>query len=337
MDLLTIFLTGLLTGGLSCLAVQGGLLATVIAKREEEDIEKKGKIKEDLLPVVSFLVTKLAAYTLLGFLLGLFGSFFKLSITTTIILQIGIGLFMLGTALNILNIHPIFRYFVIQPPKFLMKITYKQSKNKDIFTPGILGAFTVFIPCGVTQAMMALAVGSSNPFSGAMIMFIFILGTSPLFFILGYFATKLGETLQKKFMKIASFAIILLAIYTINQALVLSGSSYNFQNLYCKILSCENVNSRSVSNGNQKTQIIITDSGYNPDRIDVKKGSHVVLELVNSGAKGCIQSFVIPKLGIQTTVQYNTSKIIEFDAPNSEEQIIFTCSMGMYVGTINVK
>ncbi|MDQ5970450.1 MAG: uncharacterized protein QG603_227, partial [Patescibacteria group bacterium] len=72
MNLLTIFLTGLLTGGLTCLAVQGGLLATAIAQRKEGvDGAKANK----LLPIISFLLAKLIAYTIFGFLLGWLGSF----------------------------------------------------------------------------------------------------------------------------------------------------------------------------------------------------------------------------------------------------------------------
>ena len=40
-NLWTIFITGLVTGGLSCLAVQGGLLAATIAQNEEEKLKSK--------------------------------------------------------------------------------------------------------------------------------------------------------------------------------------------------------------------------------------------------------------------------------------------------------
>ena len=66
-----IFLTGLTTGGLSCLAVQGGLLAATLATTAE----KKDKL-HDAIPTVVFLASKLVAYTLLGALLGYFGSLF---------------------------------------------------------------------------------------------------------------------------------------------------------------------------------------------------------------------------------------------------------------------
>src|SRR5260221_13057445 len=83
-NLWTIFLTGLLTGGLSCLAVQGGLLASTIAQREEEKLKNKTKQSGNASPIFVFLIAKLVAYTILGFLLGWFGSFFQLSITTQV-------------------------------------------------------------------------------------------------------------------------------------------------------------------------------------------------------------------------------------------------------------
>src|SRR5579864_489765 len=200
-NLITIFLTGLLTGGLTCMAVQGGLLAATLAQSEEERLQEKAK-GGNAFPIMAFLGTKLLAYTILGFLLGLLGSFFQLSIQLKVVMQIAISIFMIGTALNILNVHPIFRYFVIQPPKFLTRLVRKQSKSKDMFAPAILGAFTIFIPCGTTQAMMALAVATGNPLLGAAVMFAFILGTSQVFFILGYFATKLGDMFHQKFMRL---------------------------------------------------------------------------------------------------------------------------------------
>src|SRR5882724_12111998 len=192
-NLIGIFLTGLITGGLTCMAVQGGLLAATIAQREEERLKEKTKQSGNALPIIAFLIAKLVAYTILGFLLGLFGSAFQLSFTAKTIMQVAVAIFMIGTALNILNVHPIFRYFAIQPPKFLTRLVRKQSKRSDLFAPILLGAFTVFIPCGITQAMMALSIASGKPLTGAAILFAFILGTSPVFFLLGYFTMRAGD------------------------------------------------------------------------------------------------------------------------------------------------
>lgn len=332
MNLITIFLTGLLTGGLTCLAVQGGLLAATLAQREEEKLLEKTK-NNNAIPILAFLSTKLIAYTILGVLLGLFGSVFQLSVRTNAIMQVAIAIFMIGTALNILNVHPIFRYFVIQPPRFLTRLIRNQSKSKSIFAPALLGFFTIFIPCGTTQAMMALAIGSASPVTGALILFSFILGTSPVFFILGYLATKLGDTLQQKFMRVAAFAIIILALFNLNNGVALLGGWPLIKDIYCTVSFCkETTQNIAVS----EATINIQANYYDPGTITVKAGQKITLHLNNQKGSGCIQSFVIPKLGISKVIPIGTSNTIVFDAPTQAGQIPFMCSMGMYRGVINV-
>lgn len=350
-NLITIFLTGLFVGGLSCMAVQGGLLAATLAQREKEKLKNKA-IKGQALPIVSFLIAKLAAYTMLGFVLGLLGSAFQISLTAQALLHFAVAIFMIGTALNILNVHPIFRYFVIQPPRFLTRIIRKQSKSthfakasrveKDIFAPAIIGAFTVFIPCGTTQAMMALAIASGNPFAGAAILFAFILGTSPIFFLFGYFATKLGDAMQQKFMKFAAYAIIILALFNLNNAFALTGSTTTLGSLgkgvWCSISFCDNSENTntSIAGVTDKADIDIEVAGYNPNILTVKKGSTVTLNLKNVSGSGCTQAFTIPSLGIQKIVRLGSSDTVKFTAPDKTGEIAFMCSMGMYRGTINV-
>jgi sulfite exporter TauE/SafE len=318
------------------MAVQGGLLAATIAQREEERLKQKAQTG-NALPILAFLLAKLIAYTILGGILGLIGGAFTLSLTTQIILQFAVIIFMIGTALNILDIHPIFRYFVIQPPRFLTRLIRKQSKSKQLFAPALLGAFTVFIPCGTTQAMMALAIASGKPLYGAAILLAFVLGTSPVFFILGYFATKLGDVLQQRFMKYAALAIILLALFNLNNAIALTGSSWTAQtiaqNIFCAISYCD---TKIVANPIETADIAITAQGYNPNNLTVKTGTKVTLHLTNKDGQGCEQAFTIPSLGIQKVVPMGQSGVVTFTAPNKPGTLRFMCSMGNYPGTINV-
>lgn len=341
MNLWAIFATGLLTGGLTCLAVQGGLLAATLAQREEQRLKEKAT-GGNAIPIVSFLIAKLIAYTIFGFLLGMLGSVFQLSLAAKTIMQFAIGVFMIGTALNILDVHPIFRYFVIQPPRFLTRLVRKQSKSSDMFAPAILGAFTVFIPCGTTQAMMALAIASGNPVYGAAILFAFVLGTSPVFFLLGYFATKLGDALHQQFMKFAAYAIILLAVFNINNAIALTGSNFTLETIWCTITVCTNSSAPSQAAGQQNNGIAqepiinIESAGYNPNTITVKAGSSVTLHLKNTGGAGCTQAFTIPRLGIQKVVPIGTASDVAFTAPSQPGDVPFMCSMGMFRGMMHV-
>ncbi|MEO6508742.1 MAG: sulfite exporter TauE/SafE family protein [Patescibacteria group bacterium] len=331
MNLFVIFLTGLTVGGLTCMAVQGGLLASTIAQREEERLKEKTK-KGTVIPILTFLIAKLIAYTILGFLLGWLGSKMQLSLKATVVLQFAVGFFMIGTALNLLNIHPIFRFFAIQPPRFLTKLVRKQSKSKDMFAPALLGAFTVFIPCGTTQAMMALAIASGNPLMGSAILFAFVLGTSPLFFTLGFLATKLGDVMHKQFMRFAAIAIILLALFNLNNTIALSGSNLTFENI---VKSLSKKPSKTLPVVNAQT-ITIDSDGYTPNNISVKAGSPVTLNIKNKGGVGCTQTFTIPKFGIQKVVSIGQSDTIQFTAPKEKGDLAFMCGMGMIRGNIQV-
>ena len=118
-------------------------------------------------PISLFLLAKLIAYTILGLLLGAIGSVLQLTPLMRAVLLIGIGIFMLGNGLRMLKVHPIFRYFVIEPPSALTRYIRRTSKNgTSLFNPLFLGAMTVLIPCGVTQAMMAVALGTGRPAAG---------------------------------------------------------------------------------------------------------------------------------------------------------------------------
>lgn len=334
MDLWLIFLTGLTVGGLTCLAVQGGLLASVIASKEAEEIKNGFNRRNVIFPTLAFLATKLLAYTILGFILGAFGGALNFSPNVQIIMQFIVGFYMILIALNLLNVHPIFRYVVIQPPKFLTRIVRNQSKSKDLFAPAFLGAMTIFIPCGTTLAMEALAISSSNAFLGAAIMAVFILGTMPLFFGVGYVTTILGDNFRGRFLKLAGLIVLYLGITSVNGALVAGGSPISLPSVTIDLSG----NRNQVQNDipiTQNPEINIKSNGYFPNIIRVKKGETVNLTLKSTDAFSCASAFRIPSLNIVKNLQPNDTQLISF-IPTKSGQIQFNCSMGMYRGVIEV-
>lgn len=303
----------------------------MVAQTEEEKLGAR--------PILWFLGAKLVAYTVLGLLLGLLGSAFQLSVQTQALLSIAVALFMIGTALNLLQVHPIFRYFVIQPPRFLTHLVHQSSQSKSVFAPMVLGLFTVFVPCGTTQAMMALAIASGTPLAGALIMFAFVLGTSPLFFTLGYLATRLGEVMQRKFLRLAAAVVIGLAVFNLNNALALTGVTYavedGFREAFCTVTFCTG-SPVLVQNATQTATINIGRGGYTPNEVTVRAGTPVKLTLVNNGGGGCAAAFTIPSMGIRKVVQVGATETIDFTAPVTTGTLPFMCGMGMYRGVINV-
>lgn len=315
-NVLFAFITGLTTGGFSCFAVQGGLLASALT----EENKKKG--------LLVFLASKLIAYTVLGFILGYLGASLNISLKFQGYMQIFIGLFMLLTAARLLNLHPIFRYFVIQPPKSILRLLKNQSQAKSIFTPAILGAMTVLIPCGVTQAMLLYAIGSGSPLWGAEIMFAFTLGTSPVFFAIGLAATELLK--KKAFNYVAAAFILAIGILSINSGQILRGSVHTLQN-YWGVIFTENV---EVKSGNV-VNIEITNSGYKADVNTLKLGVPVKLVLDSKNVRSCARAFTIPDLNYFKILPENGKEVLEF-TPDKLGKLTYTCSMGMYTGSFNV-
>jgi sulfite exporter TauE/SafE len=353
MNLWSIFLTGLLTGGLSCLAVQGGLLTSVIANEKNQEEGKSLKPTSfdqlDWLPVVMFLLTKLISHTLLGFLLGAVGSFFELSLPVRLAFQVFTALFMFATAMNLLHVHPIFRFVVLQPPKFVRKLLKNQTKSTALFTPAILGFLTVLIPCGVTQAVEVTALSSGNAISGALIMAAFVLGTSPLFTLIGVATAKLSEIWHDRFTLVAALLLIFMTVYTINGVLVVTNSPLTFQTvkenvemmvtppqLYQQRSGSKTNNSTIlVEDGVQKVKIDIKSSGYAPRYIKVKRGMPVELELKSVESYSCANEFVMKEFNISLRLRPTDDKKVAF-TPEKNGKYPFSCAMGMYTGTFEV-
>ena len=331
-NLLLIFLTGLTTGGLTCLAVQGGLLASVITPTGERRA----------LPIISFLTAKLIVHTILGFFLGLLGSAISLTPYLRGWFQIGIGIYLVGVALSLLNAHPIFRYFIIQPPKFLSRLVRDQSKSKGIFAPALLGAMTIFIPCAVTQAVAVVALGTGSPLLSAAIMFSFVLGTSPTFFLIGSLFSKLGEKFQCWFYKVAATVLVTMAIFSVNGGMSLLGSIYTLQNFVeAAELSLRGGFPRVTgvmardNQGVQEILINVFSNGYSPQHVTLKKGVPARLILNTNGTGGCARAFTIPSLRLQKILPVTGTETLEF-TPTKAGPLVFTCSMGMYSGVFNV-
>ncbi|KKQ42944.1 MAG: putative membrane protein [Microgenomates group bacterium GW2011_GWC1_37_8] len=323
------FITGLTTGGISCFAVQGGLLASSLTNQKE---------RQKFL-IITFLTSKLVAYLLLGVALGILGSSLVISPKLQGLMQILAGIFMLATVGKLLDLHPVFRQFVITPPKQIFRILRKTSISENAFAPAFLGFLTVLIPCGITQSMMLLSVASGSPFYGSLILGAFVLGTSPVFFGLGLASSQI---LQRKSLKyVASAAILILALISINTGQVLRGSAHTFQNYWSAIT--EDVNNQTSpsevagvnAQGSQDVEIKVSNFGYQSNVKVLKAGVLVNLKLVTQNTQGCSRNFSIPDLNISKVLPATGEEILEF-TPTKKGRLTYTCSMGMYTGYFEV-
>lgn len=351
------FITGFTTGGLSCLAVQGGLLASSLEQQLEQQLDlqieqeiaarrsrRYGRKRDRILahprlalPILLFLMAKLTAYTVLGFLLGALGSVLQLNAVTRAILLIAVGIFMVGNALRMFNVHPIFRYFAIEPPKFITRYIRRKAKNgENFFAPLFLGALTVFIPCGITQAMMAVAIGTGSALQGAALMFAFILGTSPVFFVVAYLAMQLGARLEKWFMRFVAVVLLVLGLVSVNSGLTLMGSPLSVTNMVQAAFAAQPALAYAPLPPSDGVTLYLSagNSGYSPLLLHARGDTPITLNLVTNQTYSCARSFVIPALGVEKLLPTSGIETISIPAQVAGTVMRFSCSMGMYTGEI---
>lgn len=364
MNLGLIFLTGVTTGGLSCLAVQGGLLASSIAQHVEQQVHdqlmsnhaseqstKKRRNaahlvtgqtsarKQDLVrPITLFLGAKLVAYTLLGFLLGWLGSMLQLTPLLQAVLQLVVGVFMVGMALRMFNVHPFFRYFIIEPPSWITRYIRRTAKQGTdmVVTPLFLGALTVLIPCGITQVMMATAVASGHPLEGAAILFAFTLGTSPVFFTLAYLATHLGKQWETRFTQVIAVTVLILGLVSFNSGFNLLGMPLFAPGGNARSTSSQ-VSASATAQGGLHGNVItinVQDHGYTPAVVQAPAGRPLQLKLVTDNTWGCTRAFVLASLGIQQVLPATGETVLNLPAQAPGTSLAYSCSMGMYTGVI---
>lgn len=334
-SLLVILAIGLTAGGLSCLAVQGGLLAiAVTGDRERRDDGMSATLEGNAQPILWFLGAKLTAYTLLGALLGALGSLAQPSPTVRAALLALTALLMIATALHFLGVHPVFRYAILQPPRFLTRRLRETARAGGAFAPASLGVMTVFLPCGVTQAMQLLAINSGSPLLGAATLFVFVLGTSPLFFSLGYFATRLGAAMHARFMKLAAVAILLVALFSLEGALKLGGAPVTLAKARSALFTPEPaVKAAVTTDGVQEARVTAGAGGYSPGRVTIRSGRPARIVFAGDGSDGCSLSLVFQDKQYYLQPDGTTSIDLPPQKPGSIE---YTCAMGMYGGTIEI-
>lgn len=332
MNFWSAFIIGITTGGLTCLAVQGGLLAGILAKPEDEDngLSRRQRL---VLPVAAFLVMKITIYTLAGFGLGWLGSRLQLSLSVRLFFQTLAGLFMIATGLRLF--FPRFLPWLnITAPAPVRRYIRRWTKSEALAAPAFLGLLTILIPCGTTQAMELNAVASGSSWIGAGILLGFTIGTAPLFLIIGLLAKGM-DFFQRRLAWVTAIIVIGLGLYSINGVLAMTGSSYEFSNqvtAWQTMLGGES-GEKETATADTNPVIAVSGSGYEPNHVTVPAGRPVTLNMVAKGNLGCASVFLIPKLKIEQQLNADDTTKIAATFPTPGDYT-FSCGMGMYRGTV---
>ncbi|MEI6529148.1 MAG: sulfite exporter TauE/SafE family protein [Candidatus Falkowbacteria bacterium] len=325
-------LVGLVAGVSTCLALVGGLVlgvATTYSKNHPE-ATKLQKFQPHLL----FNAGRVIGFFILGGILGLVGSTFKLSPLFNGILIIIVGLVILFMGLKLLNVLPALNDIDISLPKRFGRGT---RTNNAL----ILGALTFFLPCGFTQAMQIYALGTGSFINGGLVMALFALGTAPGLLGIGGLASIMKKSNSNTFFRVAGAIIIIFALINLNNGLkLIHVSSAGDFSTDAKTETTETENKPELSPGVEiidNVQVVTmteTNRGYVPNHFTISKGMPVRWLIEAKAPYSCASALIVPSLQIQKQLDPGEN-VIEF-TPSKTGTIPFSCSMGMYTGSFTV-
>jgi uncharacterized protein len=358
-SLVSVLLLGLLAGGVSCAAVQGGLLAGLVSRQKAATAvavrDPRGRrapappapvLGDDLAPVGGFLAGKLVSHTMLGALLGLAGSAVQLGVHVRAMVQLAAGVLIIVMGLGQLGVRG-FERVQFTPPASWTRLVRVRARSQSALAPAVLGVSSVLIPCGVTLSVMALAVASGSWWQGALILAVFVVGTAPLFTALGYAAARAKRATgpwRRRLAVATGLLVVAMGAYTLNGGLELTGSPLAVSQLASTLgLSGPDgateavppTDRVSVADGKQTVIVTAAEGGYSPGNLTVTAGLPTTLIVRSHKAQGCVRSFVIPALGVEKILPVNGDTAIDLGVLKAGK-LAYSCGMGMYTGKLTV-
>jgi len=102
------------------------------------------------------------------------------------------------------------------------------------------------------------------------------------------------------------------------------------------VLSCrQQTTPARQSNASAITEIIVTEKGFEPERVQVKSGEQVTLRFTRKAEKTCADAVDVQGDPVRHTLPLNAPVDVKVTAPKSGE-LAFACPMNMYRGAIVV-
>ena len=326
-----LFVIGIVTS-VHCIGMCGGIhLSQCLSYQKNSEEEKngeKGKKKwSTVYPSFLYNLGRVVSYTIVGGVVGGFGSVISFSGKGKGAVQLIAGVFMVIMGINMLNIFPWLRKFNPRMPKvFARKINQGKQKN-GAFLVGILNGL---MPCGPLQAMQLYALSTESPLKGAFSMFLFSMGTVPLMFGFGALSSFLSQKFTKQVMKFGAVLVVILGISMFQNGWSMSG----FPVFSLSFSSGKERQEAKVQDGVQVVETTLSPYGYEP--ITVQEGIPVkwTIKAEQGSLTGCNRAILIPEYEIQKTLEVGEN-VIEF-TPTKAGTYSYSCWMGMLRSSITV-
>lgn len=327
-SLVAFFIFGLIAGVSSCAALVGGLMLT---------LSKGWQSKTE--PYFLFNSGRIISFMIFGAVLGMVGSAFQMSLSTTAILVSVVSLLMVFVGLQMLNV-PFFRSIRLQLPKRLTSYLADETHFAGRFMPAFAGAGTFFLPCGFTLLAQSIALATGNPILSAFMMGAFAFGTLPVLVLMsmGSITFQKNPSFQFVFSTAVATIIIAFGIYTFNSQLLILGVSPFSSNAVVKSAADTSISGIDAEglgveltqeNGTevQKVYMRANQFAYYPKTLVMKAGIPTTVRISADNVLGCAQAMYFQ--GLSTDIVYLNKPESEISFTPKKGTYTISCTMGM--------
>lgn len=322
-------LIGIVASLSSCMATIGGVVVA-FAQR----YAKKGNqsLMQTARPHVAFHIGRIASFFVLGSALGAIGGTINISVGMVAIFNVVIAIIMAWLGLNILGIVPSIARAGIRPPEGITKFWHRLSTSDSPMTPFAMGGLSFFLPCGFTQSMQLFALASGSAWIGGASLALFAVGTMPALLTLGVASGWSSSNNMGTFKKVAGLVVILFAIATFNAGYALWGTIAPEPAKDTP----DNAVVETLPTGNEQVvRTRITARGFEPAKLELKKGVPVKWIISAEQVSGCTNRIIIPSLNISKDIEPGDNVI--YFTPKEDGVVPFSCWMGMVRGSFVVE
>ena len=338
--LAVVLLLGLAAGVSTCMALTGGLVlalsAAHAARLSREDPSSAPGALTRLRPVVLVNVGRIVGFTVFGAALGLLGS------TTTIPTQVLAAMMLVVAAVmavlgvRLTELSPRVAGWTVSLPSSWaggMRLDSRARAGYTDVRAASLGAATFFLPCGFTQAAQIFALSTGSPAYAAAIMGVFALGTAPGLLTLGGLPQLLPAARRAATLRAIGVLVLLFAVVNGAAGLRLAGVDPldPFPRPALATTATSNVD---VLAGRQVLHTVQVTDGYLPVRTTVYAGTPITWVVESQDPQSCAVALRAPTIGVSVNLTKGLNSI-ELP-PQPVGRIAFSCSMGMYGGSIDV-
>ena len=333
--LVVALLLGLAAGVSTCLALTGGLVlalsAAFEARQGAEDADRP--LARRLRPTAVFVTGRIVGFALLGAVLGALGASVSMPPTLVAGLMITVAVLMtiLGTRLT--GLSPRIAAWSPTLPAGLAGRLGIEAGAVTAYSDAraaLLGAASFFLPCGFTQAVQVYALSTGSPLFAGAIMAAFAIGTAPGLLALGGLPSLIPTGSRPVFLRVIGVVVLGFAIVNAMAGLRLLGVSPTIAMPEVSRITPV----VTMDGGVQVLRTFQLSSGYSPADTAVYAGipTRWIVESLDSNS--CAVFLQVPSLGVSVTLHKGENTI---DLPPlNPGRVAYSCSMGMYGGTLTV-